>query len=224
MFIGSREMDFFNDVTREVIKDIDGVTVAYYPIDYARTMVHDLYQESPEKVLSSAIELNARVFWQPTDVKTDEFGHDEIRTIEVYLHVRDLIERGVNVKTGDYLAYGETFYEVTSLIFNDVAFGKPEYRMAYKLTCIQAREDEFMTKVVGPTWEGYSDPDAVKTNWYQQRGFESNREGKTGDVRDLERKGVLEQPLGGPREVSERGSDIAHDSSFYSEPDDEPSS
>jgi hypothetical protein len=87
---------------------------------------------------------------------------------------------------------------------------------------VQARKDEFLAKILGPTWEGYSDPDAVKKNWYQQRGFAHNKEGPTGDVRDLVRKGVLDQPLGGPREVSERGSEIDGDSSFYDDPSEEP--
>jgi len=215
-------LDFVNDITREVIKDITGQKIMYYSIDYSRTMVHDLYQEAPEKVFNHPVEIAARVDWVPTEVTTNEFGHDEIRTIEVYVHVRDMIERKINVQTGDFIAFGDTFYEITSKVFNDVAFGQVEYRMAYKLTCVQAREDEFLAKVTGPSWEGDADADAVQTNFYQQRGFANNKEGPTGDTRDLVKKGVLDRPLGGPREVSERGSDTSFDSSFYDEPDEEP--
>lgn len=222
LFVGPRELDFFNDIGREIIKDISGQKVYYYPISYAKTMVDDLYQESPEKVFDHPIEIACRVSWNPAEVTTNQFGHDEIRQIEVFIHVRDVIERKINIQTGDYLAFGDLFYEVTSAIFNDIVFGQSEYRMGYKLSCVQARQDEFMAKLLGPTWEGFSDPDAVQKNFYQQRGFEHNKEGPTGDTRDLVKKGVLDQPLGGPREVSTRGSDIAHDSSFYDEPDEEP--
>jgi hypothetical protein len=222
LFIGPRELDLFNDISREVMKDIAGQQVHLYPIDYARTMVHDVYQEAPERVFDTPITIDARVTWQPTEVTTNEFGHDEIRTIEVFVHVRDMLERGVQVQTGDFLSFGESFYEITSCVFSDVVFGMPEYRMGYKMTCVQTRQDEFVARIVGPTWEGFSEDDAVKEDFYQQRGFESNQEGATGDVRDLVRKGALEKPLGGPREVSRRGSDIADDSSFYDEPDGEP--
>lgn len=222
LFIGSREIDFINDIAREVMKDIVGTTVKYYSVDYTKTMVHEIYQESAAKFTSHPIEIAARVDWKSTEQKTNEFGHDEIRTMDVYIHVRDMIEKKINIRTGDYISYGETFYEITGAVFNDIMFGQVEYRMSYKLTCVQAREDEFIAKIIGPTWEGHADEDAVQKNFHQQRGFETNREGPTGDVRDLVRKGVLEKPLGGPREVSERGSDVNYDSSFYSEPDEEP--
>src|SRR5574338_434560 len=155
-------MDFVNDIAREILKDVAGVTIMYYSIDFARTMVHDVYNESVEKVFSHPIEIAARVDWKPTEVKTNEFGHDEVRSIDVYIHVRDMIERRINVKTGDYISFGETFYEVTAAVFNDIMFGQVEYRMSYKLTCVQARDDDFIAKVIGPTWEGYDDADAVK--------------------------------------------------------------
>lgn len=219
LFIGQREVDFFNDIAREVTKDIAGQVVHYYSIDVARTMVDELYRESPEKVFASPVVLDARVTWQQSEVSTTEFGHDEMRTIDVFIHVRDVMTRGLKIATGDYLSFGETFYEVTSAVFNDIVFGQPEYRMGYKLTCVQARQSEFIAKVAGPTWEGYADADAVQDTFVQQRGFEHNRQGETGDERDLVKKGVLDAPLGGPREVSDRA---GGDSAFYDEPDGEP--
>lgn len=222
LFVGPREIDFFNDISREVIKDIVGQVVYYYSIDYAKTMVDELYRESPEKVFDHPVKLDVRVSWVPTEVKTDQFGHDEVRQIDVFVHVRDVVGKRLNLATGDYLSFGETFYEVVSCVFDDIVFGQPEYRMGYKLTCVQARRDEFVAKLIGPTWEGNSDADAVQHDFHQQRGFEHNREGQTGDVHDLVQKGVLDPPLGGPREVSQRGSDVADDSAFYDEPDEEP--
>lgn len=216
LFLGPREMDFFNDIAREVNKDIVGQTVRYYSINIAKTMVDELYHESPEKVFENPIVLDARVTWQPTEVTTNEFGHDEIRTLEVFVHVRDVITRGVRIMTGDYIAFGETFYEITAAVFADIVFGQPEYRMGYKMTCVQARQSEFITKIVGPTWEGYSDPDAVQDTFVQQRGLAHNREGLTGDEHDLVKRGVLDPPLTGQREVSDRG---GAGSAFYDETD-----
>jgi hypothetical protein len=217
LFIGQREVDFFNDISREVMKDIVGQVVYYYSIDFARTMVDTLYNESPEKVFDAPVELAARVTWQPADVTTSEFGHDSIRQLDVFVHVRDLIERGLRVNAGDYLSFGDTFYEVASCVFADVVMGHPEFSMGYKMTCVQARQDEFMSRVIGPTWEGYSDTDAVKRDFHQQRGVEANAEGQTGDVRDMVRNGVLDEPLTGPCEVSDSGSDVPNGSGFYDE-------
>ena len=37
LFLGPREMDFFNDIAREVNKDIVGQTVRYYSINIAKS-------------------------------------------------------------------------------------------------------------------------------------------------------------------------------------------
>jgi hypothetical protein len=51
----------------------------------------------------------------------------------------------------------------------------------------------------------------------QQRGFEENKLGVTGDVRDLVRNGVLDAPLEGPREVSPLGDKTGAGPGFYDE-------
>lgn len=215
LFVGQRELDFFNDISREIMKDVIGQKVFYYPIDYARTLVHDLYQEAPQKVFDHPIEIAALVKWNQSELQTGIAGHDAIRKLEVYLHTRDLIYRKINVAMGDFISYGDSFYEVTGLVGADTVFGQIEYQMGVMLSCVQARQDQFMARILGPTWEGYED--GSQTTFHQQRGLPTNEEGETGDTRDLVRKGVLETPLEGTREVSPDGGSRTDDSSFYDE-------
>ena len=67
----------------------------------------------------------------------------------------------------------------------------------------------------GPTSEQYTDDDAVQETFVQQRGQTENRLGETNDVRDLQKNGVLDAPLTGPREVSPKGDTTNAGSSFY---------
>lgn len=60
-------------------------------------------------------------------------------------------------------------------------------------------------------------PDAVQDTFIQQRGFESNKLGKTGDVRSLQASGVLDAPISGPAEVSPLGDPDDVGSAFYDE-------
>jgi len=71
--------------------------------------------------------------------------------------------------------------------------------------------------VFGPTSEEYTDEDAVQETFIQQRGFENNRDGPTADRRNLREKGVLDEPISGPSEVSRRGISGKTGSSFYDE-------
>lgn len=217
LFIGSRELDFFNDISREVMKDIVGQKIYYYSIDYARTLVNDLYQEAPQKVFHHPIEINALIQWNQSELNTSGAGHDAIKQLEIFLHTRDLIYKRINVCLGDFIGYGEVFYEIAGISAADTIAGQIEYQMGTKLTVRQARKDQFLTAVLGPTWEGYSDPTAVQKTFHQQRGLAVNEEGATGDVRDLRKKGVLDEPLAGTMEVSTRGGNSSEDSSFYDE-------
>jgi len=217
LFIGTREIDFFNDISREVMKDIVGQKIYYYSIDYARTLVNDLYQEAPQKVFHHPIEMNALVQWNQSEQNTGGAGHDAIRKLEIFLHTRDLIYKRINVVLGDFISYGEAFYEIVEIRGADTVAGQIEYQMGTKLSVRQARKDQFLTKVLGPTWEGYGDPDSVQKTFHQQRGLAVNEEGETGDVRDLRKKGVLDEPLAGTMEVSTRGGTSSDDSAFYDE-------
>ena len=220
LFVTPRELDFFNDISREVIKDIMGQKIYYYSISYHKTLVHDVYQEAPEKIFEQAIEIPAMVKWYPTDPVTNEFGLDEAYKIEVFLHIRDLINKKINVSEGDFFSYGSNFFEVATSIVNDNVYGEIEYSMGQRIFGIPARMNNFVTKILGPTWEGFTgDINAVQETFIQQRGFEENAEGPTGDQRDLIKKGALDEPITGPKEVSPKGSDLKSDSSFYDDGD-----
>ncbi len=77
-----------------------------------------------------------------------------------------------------------------------------------------------MAKVFGPTSESYSDPDAVQETFVQQRGFDKNKLGETGDIRQLRENGVLDKPISGPKEVSPKGDPRGVGSSFYGDEED----
>lgn len=81
----------------------------------------------------------------------------------------------------------------------------------------QARKGQMSKDPHGPTFEEYTDPDAVQETFVQQRGFDENKLGDTGDIRSLQKKGVLTAPISGPAEVSPEGDDTEAGSAFYDE-------
>jgi len=217
LFITPREIDLISDLTKEVVKDVIGQKIFYYSISVTKTQIHEVYEESPEKVFETPLELDALVTWQPEEVKTNQFGSEEIYGIELFIHYRDLLDKGVEVSEGDFFSYGKIFFEVTSVIFDKQVYGQVEYKAGVKLVGRQARKSLFTSKVLGPTTEAESDPGAVQDTFVQQRGFDNNRQGETGDKRALQDKGVLEEPLTEPKEVSSKGDSTGSGSSFYDE-------
>jgi hypothetical protein len=176
-----------------------------------------VYEEAPNKIFENPVELDALVKYSGQEVKTNRFGSEEYYNIECYIQERDLIDKQIDVREGDFFSYGETFFEIIKAPRSDVIFGQIEHKSYVTVSGKQARKGQFITKVFGPTSEAYTDPDAVQTTFVQQRGFDENRLGKTGDVRDLQRTGVLDAPLTGPAEVSPSGDPENVGSAFYDE-------
>ena len=217
LFITPREMSFINDIAKEIVKDVVGQKIYYFSISEIKTQIHDIYEESPDKVFDDPIEIDCMVKYQEQEIRTNQFGSEEFYNIECYIQKKDLLDKGIEVNEGDFFSYGSVFFEVIKAPTSSTIYGQIEYGNFITVTGRQARKRQFISKVFGPTSEKYSDLDAVQDTFVQQRGFEKNRLGETGDVRDLVKKGVLEKPITGPKEVSPRGDKTGAGSSFYDE-------
>jgi hypothetical protein len=217
LFISPREINFINDIAKELVKDVVGQKIFYFSISEIKSHVHDVYEESPDKIFETPIELECMVKYSPQEIVTNRFGSEEYYTIECYIQVRDLIDKGIDLMEGDFFSYGETFFEIVKAPRTDTIFGQIEHKSFITVTGKQSRKGQFLSKVFGPTSEWYSDPDAVQETFVQQRGLPENKLGKTGDVRSLQQNGVLDAPLTGPAEVSPLGDPDRVGSSFYDE-------
>lgn len=217
LFLTPREIDFINDINKEIIKDVVGQKIYYYTVRSDLTSIHGVYEEASEKVFDPPIEIEARVEYQPETNRINRYGVEEFYSIEVYLHSRDLLDRNIDVKIGDYFSYDATFFEIIQQQIDTNIYGQIEHAMGVKIVGKQAREGQIQMIPNGPTSETYTDPGAVQETFVQQRGFKENRLGATGDQRSLQEKGVLTKPISGPAEVSERGDPEGVGSSFYDE-------
>ena len=215
LFVTPREIDYISDLTKEITKDVIGQKIFYYKIREDLTNVHDVYEEAPDKVFNPPVELDALIEWQPETFKTTRFGSEESSKIEVYLHARDLLDKDFEVQTGDFFSYGRLFFEITSVVADKNVYGQVEHQTGYKLTGKQARQGQINVKPIGPTSEAIDEPDAVQDTFVQQRGLEENSLGKTGDIRQLQEDGKLEEPISAPQEVSSKGNTSTTDSAFY---------
>jgi len=216
LFITPREIDFINDLGKEIMKDVVGQLIYYYAISKVKSNVHEIYEEAPEKVFENPIALDALVKYMPQEVRANKFGSEDYYTIEAYVQERDLIDKGIVVLEGDFFSYGTVFFEVVTVPDSNIIYGEVEHKGFVTITGKQARKGQFYTTPIGPTDEWYTDKDAVEENFYQQRGFEKNGNGITGDVRSLQNKDILGKPITGPKSVTKAAGRPAG-SAFYDE-------
>ena len=97
LFISPREINFINDLSKEVVKDVVGQFIYYYPISTTKSNVHDVYEESTKKVFENPIKIDALVKYVPQEIRANKFGSEEYYTIEAYVQERDLIDKGIQV-------------------------------------------------------------------------------------------------------------------------------
>jgi len=212
-FITQREQNLISDLTKEIFRDIAGQVIYYYAISEVKTRAHEVYNESPEKVWDTPIELPALVGSPVSETKTDIFGPGVLQKLEVFLHYRDLLEIGLEVCDGDFIRYGDTLYEITNIERLKNVYGHAESLDGLKLTCTQSRKGQIDAPQIGPSDIMYSDPNAVKKDFEQSRGKKMRDDEPTGDKRDLQETGVLEEPIAGPAKIVEdpTGSDFYGD-------------
>ena len=212
LFIGQREVDFMADITKELIKDVVGQKIYYYTVREDLSNVHEIYDESVNKVFNPPIEIECLVEWQPSVVKTTRFGQEQLKKIVVYLHPRDMLDRDIQVRDGDYLSYGSNFFEITSVFFDQIAYGQVERNVSIKVNAIQTRIENIHKTPQGPTSEYFTDENAVQTTFEQQRGQVPS------DKRQLVSDNIIDKPIGNPRKVAPDGTERSINStgsSFY---------
>jgi hypothetical protein len=218
LFITQREINFISDITKEIVKDVVGQKIYYYPVSETKTKSHEIYDEALKKVFDNPLIIEVLVNSEfQTETKINKFGIDATFNLEVYIQHRDMVEKGIQPAIGDYFSFGSIFYEITEYKYMRTIYGQAENIDGVSLTGTRVRESQFKALNMGATDIKYIDPDSIQDKFFQQRGVPINQEGETADSRDLVKNGVLDPPISGPKEVSPSGDPNGAGSAFYDE-------
>lgn len=142
-FVGTREIAFVNSITRELHQHVVDEEVYYYAILLDRTKVDDLYNEAIKKAWAPPVKVTARVLYDNTTTKSGLFGPDSEYASEVYFHTQELNERNLRPREGDFVEYGQVFYEITSVTKPQLIYGQVNNKLMTKCKLVPAREEQF---------------------------------------------------------------------------------
>ena len=144
LFLGEKERNLVKQVNDEIIERVMGQTLVYYPISREHTNYHPIYGEAVKKTFLAPIEIKALVEWEGSKTTTDAYGVDRLTSITVKFHRRRLTEdQDLYVREGDFVLYGQTFYEIVSLNESKNLFGQIDNKFEILAKCIKARESMF---------------------------------------------------------------------------------
>ena len=145
LFLGKKERDLVKQVNDELIERVIGQQVVYYPIDIDRTDFHSIYGEAIQKTFLPPVRVYALVEFQGINTKySQNIGLDKEANINVHFHKRRLTEdQDLFVREGDFVLYGETYYEIVTLNEPKQLFGQINHMFDITAECVKAREGLF---------------------------------------------------------------------------------
>ena len=147
LFIGDKEKRLVKQINDEIVERVVGQTVLYYPISVEHSNFHETYGEAIEKSFLPPIRVYALVEWEGIITETGKFGVDRKSTITVHFHKRRLTEdQDLFIREGDFVLFGDIFYEITQLDEPKLLYGEPTSRFEIVAKCTRAREGKFNAK------------------------------------------------------------------------------
>ena len=145
LFVGKAERDFVKQINDEVIERVVGQQVMYFPIDIEHTNYHPVYGEAIEKTFLPPVRVYALVEYGGVETMfMDNISIDKKTTAIVKFHKRRLTEdQNLFVREGDFIKYGNIFYEIVKTNEPKQLFGQIDHKFEIIADCIRARDGLF---------------------------------------------------------------------------------
>ena len=147
MFFGKKERDLVKQVNDELSDRVIGQAIAYYPISLEDSEFNSTYGEAINKITLPPVRVYAYVIVD-NEQTNEKFGYEYINSLTVNFNRRRLLEdQDLYVRTGDFIQYGELFYEIVRT-YNDTRFyfGQVEHKFQVSDECVRARRGIFKVK------------------------------------------------------------------------------
>lgn len=144
LFLNKKERDLVKQVNDELVERIIGQQVLYYAIDIKSTNFHPLYGEAVEKTFLPPVRVFALIDWEGLKTTTNKYGLDVITSVTIRFHKRRLTEdQDIFVREGDFVLYGNFYYEIVTLDEPKELFGQASHKFEIAAKCVRARKGLF---------------------------------------------------------------------------------
>jgi len=140
LFLGEKERNLVKQVNDELIERVIGQQILYLPVSVEYSNFHELYGEAIDKSFLPPVRVYALVEFDGIKTITENYGLDKDNYITVKFHERRLHEdQNLYVREGDYVQYGNAFYEIVTLSEERQLFGQVDHLFQIIAKCIKTR-------------------------------------------------------------------------------------
>ena len=128
LFGSSRDISVFRHINRELLGDIITQQIAFYKFKLNETIVNIYGEASGEKYYDGPTLFNCLITRIDQQYADAPYGVDFNWQIQAAFLKDDLVDAQYVPEVGDILLYQENYYEINSIIMNQLFVGKdPEY-------------------------------------------------------------------------------------------------
>ena len=128
LFGGERDISLFRHVNRELLGDIITQQCAVYKFKIEETKVNIYGEAAEEKYYMGPVLFNVLIERQDQQFPETDLGTDFSWAIDFKFLRDDLVDADVVPEVGDVILYEEGYYEVDSIVSNQLFVGKdPRY-------------------------------------------------------------------------------------------------
>lgn len=140
LFLGEKERNLVKQVNDELIERVIGQQILYLPVSVEYSNFHPLYGEAIDKSFLPPVRVYALIEFDGIKTTTENYGLDKDNYITVKFHERRLHEdQDLYVREGDYVQYGDAFYEIVTLSEERQLFGQVDHLFQIIAKCIKTR-------------------------------------------------------------------------------------
>lgn len=144
LYFGEKEINIVKQLNDEYIERIQGQQILYFPIDYEITDFHKLYREAIVKNFLPPVRVYAMVTWEGQETVTSNYDLDKISKIIINFHKKRLTEdQNLYVREGDFVKYGDYFYEILTLEEPKQLWGQISQKFEISAKCAKSRKGVF---------------------------------------------------------------------------------
>ena len=128
-FFGTqRDVSLIRNINRELMGDIITQQCAVYKLNLEETRVNIYGESSGAKYYQDPVLLNVLLERGDQTYNSSDMGVDYTREVEFRFFRQDLVDASVVMEPGDIIMYYESYFEVDSIIDNQLFVGKdPRY-------------------------------------------------------------------------------------------------
>ena len=128
LFGTQRDVSLIRNINRELLGDIITQQCAVYKLNLEETRVNIYGESSGAKYYQDPVLLNVLLERGDQTYNSSDMGVDYTREVEFRFFRQDLVDASVVMEPGDIIMYYESYFEVDSIIDNQLFVGKdPRY-------------------------------------------------------------------------------------------------